>query len=57
MKRQSLRRRLGWRSTDVVVLLDEMEQWFLESLVRPHYAKAGNGRQPVRLLIMYFVQQ
>jgi hypothetical protein len=32
----------------------------LESLVCPHYAKAGNGRQPVGLSIMlrtYFVQQ
>jgi len=32
----------------------------MESLVRPHYAKAGNGRQPVGLSIMlrtYFVQQ
>jgi len=44
--------------------LDEMEQvipWSaMESLVRPHYAKAGNGRQPVGLSIMlrtYFVQQ
>jgi len=46
------------------LFLDEMEQivpWCgLESLVRPHYAKAGNGRQPVGLSIMlrtYFVQQ
>ena len=46
------------------VFLDEMERivpWSgLESLVRPHYAKAGNGRQPVGLSIMlrtYFVQQ
>ena len=32
----------------------------MESLVRPHYAKAGNGRQPVGLSIMlrtYFMQQ
>jgi len=32
----------------------------MESLVRPHYAKAGNGRQLVGLTIMlrtYFVQQ
>jgi IS5 family transposase len=32
----------------------------MESLVRPHYPKAGNGRQPVGLSIMlrmYFVQQ
>jgi hypothetical protein len=32
----------------------------LEALVRPHYAKAGKGRQPVGLSIMlqtYFVQQ
>ena len=37
-----------------------MKQRSLASLVRPHYAKAGNGRQPVGLSIMlrtYFVQQ
>ena len=46
------------------LFLDEMEKvvpWSaLESLVRPHYAKVGNGRQPVGLSIMlrtYFVQQ
>jgi IS5 family transposase len=46
------------------LFLEEMESvvpWSaLESLVRPHYAKAGNGRQPVGLSIMlrtYFVQQ
>jgi len=46
------------------LFLDEMEKivpWSgLESLVRPHYTKAGNGRQPVGLSIMlrtYFVQQ
>jgi len=46
------------------LFLDEMERivpWFaLESLVRPHYVKAGNGRQPVGLSILlrtYFVQQ
>jgi transposase, IS5 family len=46
------------------LFLDEMEQvvpWSgLESLVRSHYAKAGEGRQPVGLSIMlrtYFVQQ
>ena len=46
------------------LFLDEMEKvvpWSgLEALVRPHYAKAGNGRQPVGLSIMlrtYFVQQ
>src|SRR5258705_1498563 len=46
------------------LFLEEMEgvvPWSaLESLVRPHYAKAGNGRQPVGLSIMlrtYFVQQ
>ncbi len=44
--------------------LDEMERivpWSgLLALVRPHYAKAGNGRRPVGLEIMlrtYFVQQ
>jgi IS5 family transposase len=46
------------------LFLDEMEKvvpWSaLEALVRPHYARAGNGRQPVGLSIMlrtYFVQQ
>ena len=46
------------------LFLGEMEQvvpWSaMESVVRPHYAKAGNGRQPVGLSIMlrtYFVQQ
>jgi IS5 family transposase len=36
------------------LFLEEMERvvpWSaLESLVRPHYAKAGNGRQPVGLV-------
>jgi IS5 family transposase len=46
------------------LFLDEMEQvvpWSdLQSLVEPHYPKAGNGRRPVGLGIMlrtYFVQQ
>src|SRR5271157_4558997 len=46
------------------MFLEEMEgvvPWAeLEALVLPHYAKAGNGRQPVGLRIMlrtYFVQQ
>ncbi len=46
------------------LFLDEMEivvPWSaLQSLVLPHYAKAGNGRRPVGLSIMlrtYFVQQ
>jgi IS5 family transposase len=46
------------------LFLDEIERtvpWSaMESLVRPHYAKAGNGRQPVGLSIMlrtHFVQQ
>lgn len=46
------------------LFLDEMEQvvpWSgLLALVRPYYAKAGNGRQPVGLSIMlrtYFLQQ
>ena len=46
------------------LFLDEMERvvpWSaMESLVRPYYAKAGNGRQPVGLSILlrtYFVQQ
>ncbi len=46
------------------LFLDEMERvvpWTaLLALVRPHYAKSGNGRRPVGLEIMlrtYFVQQ
>src|SRR6202163_3015134 len=46
------------------LFLDQMEQvvpWSeLLALVAPHYAKAGNGRQPVGLSIMlrtYFLQQ
>jgi IS5 family transposase len=46
------------------LFLDDMERvvpWSaMESLVRPHYARAGNGRRPVGLSIMlrmYFVQQ
>jgi IS5 family transposase len=46
------------------LFLDQMEQvvpWGeLSALVAPHYAKAGNGRQPVGLSIMlrtYFLQQ
>jgi IS5 family transposase len=46
------------------LFLDRMEQvvpWSeLLALVEPHYARAGNGRQPVGLAIMlrtYFVQQ
>src|SRR6202030_1136133 len=45
-------------------VLEELEgivPWSaMETLVRPHYAKAGNGRHPVGLSIMlrtYFVQQ
>ena len=45
------------------VFLDEMERivpWSsLEALVRPHYGKSGNGRQPVGSAIMlrgFFVQ-
>lgn len=46
------------------LFLDEMGKvvpWpALQALVEPHYAKAGNGRQPLSLRIMlrtYFVQQ
>jgi len=41
--------------------MEQVVPWSaLEALVRPHYAKAGKGRQPVGLGIMlrtYFVQQ
>ena len=68
MKQQSLASQLVFekygRKSRRELFLDEMEQivpWSaLEALVRPHYAKAGNGRQPVGLSIMlrtYFVQQ
>src|ERR1700730_10576697 len=68
MKRQSLARQGVFekygRTSRRELFLEEMEQvvpWSaLESLVRPHYAKAGKGRQPVGLSIMlrtYFVQQ
>src|SRR5665213_575913 len=68
MKQQSLAsqgvfERYG-RKSRRELFLDEMEKivpWSgLEALVRPHYAKAGKGRQPVGLSIMlrtYFVQQ
>jgi IS5 family transposase len=46
------------------MFLDEMDlvvPWAeLQALIEPHYAKAGNGRQPVGLAIMlrvYFLQQ
>src|SRR5271163_3854368 len=68
MKQQSLAAQGGFekygRKSRRELFLDEMEQvvpWStLESLVRPHYAKAGNGRHPVGLSIMlrtYFMQQ
>jgi IS5 family transposase len=68
MKQQSLASQGAFekygRKSRRELFLDEMEKivpWTgLEALVRPHYAKAGNGRQPVGLSIMlrtYFVQQ
>src|SRR5258705_4042452 len=68
MKQQSLSSQCVFekygRKSRRELFLDEMEQvvpWSaLEALVRPHYAKAGKGRQPVGLGIMlrtYFVQQ
>src|SRR3984893_16895665 len=68
MKQQSLASQAVFeeygRNARSELFLDEMEQvipWSgLEALVRPHYAKAGKGRQPVGLSIMlrvYFVQQ
>jgi transposase, IS5 family len=68
MKQQSLASQGGFekygRKSRRELFLEEMERvvpWSaLESLVRPHYAKVGNGRQPVGLSIMlrtYFVQQ
>jgi IS5 family transposase len=68
MKQQSLASQVVFekygRKSRRELFLDEMEQvvpWSaLESLVLRHYAKAGNGRQPVGLSIMlrtYFVQQ
>jgi IS5 family transposase len=68
MKQQSLASQSAfekyWRKSRRELSLDEMEKvvpWSgLEALVRPHYAKAGKGRQPVGLSIMlrtYLVQQ
>jgi len=68
MKQQSLSSQAVFekygRKSRRELFLDEMEKvvpWSaMESLVRSHYAKAGNGRQPVGLSIMlrtYFVQQ
>ena len=68
MKQQSLASQAVFekygRKSRRELFLDEMEKvvpWSaLEALVRPHYAKAGNGRRPVGLSIMlrtYFVQQ
>ena len=68
MRQQTLAAHAGFekygRKSRRGLFLDEMEQvvpWSdLESLVEPHYPKAGNGRRPVGLGIMlrtYFVQQ
>src|SRR5216683_1606158 len=68
MKQQSLASQAVFekygRKSRRELFLEEMERivpWSaMEALVRPHYAKAGNGRQPVGLSIMlrtYFVQQ
>ena len=68
MRQQTLAAQAGFekygRKSRRELFLDEMEQvvpWSdLESLVEPHYPKAGNGRRPVGLGIMlrtYFVQQ
>jgi IS5 family transposase len=68
MRQQTLAVQAGFekygRKSRRELFLDEMEQvvpWSdLESLVEPHYPKAGNGRRPVGLGIMlrtYFVQQ
>jgi IS5 family transposase len=49
------RREQFFATTDSIISWDE-----LEARVAPHYAKAGNGRQPVGLSIMlrvYFLQQ
>ncbi len=68
MRQQTLAAHAGFekygRKSRRELFLDEMEQvvpWSdLESLVEPHYPKAGNGRRPVGLGIMlrtYLVQQ
>ena len=68
MKQQSLANQSVFekygRKSRREMFLDEMERvvpWpALEALVRPHYARAGNGRQPVGLSVMlrtHFVQQ
>jgi transposase, IS5 family len=68
MRQQTLASQAGFekfgRKSRRELFLDRMEEvvpWAeLLALVEPHYAKAGNGRQPVGLAIMlrtYFVQQ
>ena len=68
MRQQTLAAHAGFekygRKSRRELFLDEREQvvpWSdLQSLVEPHYPKAGNGRRPVGLGIMlrtYFVQQ
>jgi IS5 family transposase len=68
MRQQTLAAQAGFekygRKSRRKLFLDRMNQvvpWMkLEGLVKPHYAKAGKGRQPVGLCIMprtYFVQQ
>ena len=68
MKQQSLASQASFekygRKSRREVFLEEMDRivpWsLLESLVRPHYAKAGKGRQPVGFSIIlrtHFVQQ
>src|SRR6267378_2937725 len=60
MRQQTLAAQAGFekygRKSRRELFLDEMEQvvpWSgLQSLVEPHYAKAGNGRRPVGLGIM-----
>jgi transposase, IS5 family len=68
MRQRTLANQVGFerygRKSRREQFLDTMEQvvpWAkLETLIEPHYPKAGNGRQPVGLSIMlrvYFLQQ
>jgi transposase, IS5 family len=58
---QAVFEKYGRKSRRELFLDEQVVPWSgLQSLVEPHYAKAGNGRRPVGLGIMlrtYFVQQ
>jgi len=68
MQRLTLANQLGFekyarksRREESLNMMEVVVPWReLETLIEPHYPKAGNGRQPVRLPIMfrvYFLEQ